>query len=232
MNNLKRTALLAAMLLIAFSQGFAQKETNDFSREIVLGANTGGGNFTPRILYKKVKDRRVSRTSLQFNTSLSNLNLPLRDSCHTENRQIYRQFNISLGFGFEKRKPLDDKFDFYHGVEFRPGYAQSSTNQVERQEACASFSEYSENAKTTHTISLGAYVFIGLRYELLPRLSFAVEAGPQIGGELILNKDKFYQKTQTPNAPELESSTSTNSLNTKLFASMFNRPFLSIAYHF
>jgi len=101
-------------------------------------------------------------------------------------------FGVGLNFGFEKRKPITDRFYFYYGLVLINSYTESNSNSTT---PSTSFLTYwnannvftvqsvvlnSSNAVNTWNISSGLGVVLGVAYKLNKSFSIEVELIPSI----------------------------------------------------
>lgn len=150
----------ALILLILVSDFLNAQEAQIKKREIGLNF-TGLNSFGIR--YKSGNEKTLLRlTVLSLSDSKSS-------SKPDANSKIQGSFNFSLAVGFEKTKAIDDKIDFYSGMDLLFIYYRDSYEE-----------KGLKYKRDSWTMLPGLGLVLGLSYKISEKTALSVEAVPAV----------------------------------------------------
>jgi len=148
-------------MLLTFSGIMTAQESQVKIREVGVRFNNLD-NFG--IIYKKGSEKSLFRLTLLSLNSMSN-NSKKESEKYSRNRSI----GLGMNLGFENRKPVTEKLDFYSGLDFISSFSYNSMELIQT---------LTEN--TTWNISSGVGFIIGLRYNINNDLAISAEVVPSV----------------------------------------------------
>ena len=225
--------MLATLMLIVFSQGWAQDQKPDFRRGISLGTNPGNSPFLPLIIYKRAGQNSIFRSSLHFSRLNTHQIVPIPyNHVYTKlHEQALLTWEVGPGIGLEKRKSIGKIVEIYYGAELRLSIAKSKIEDLKEGLECGGMyvDESYQVFQTTGTAYL--YPFAGIRLMPLPRLSISLEAGARLGGSRTWNKSISKTTTKQPTLISQNILEGFNAQNSYFF-NILKTPFISVGYLF
>jgi hypothetical protein len=87
--------------------------------------------------------------------------------------------DVGIGFGIEKHVKINDKFSFYHGLNFGLGYSQTLSNTMRITNNNIVVFDDSYNINRSYSAYMGYR--LGIRYEVNKRVFIGAEINPKIG---------------------------------------------------
>jgi hypothetical protein len=194
-----KTSLLALVFLlgvVAVALGQQKSEPQSSYNKNDFGFNAyyiiqqvyASQSQTPfSIMYKKYTDTgKALRLGFSGSFNLNDTDLKQGSINTSYNEGSFIQFDLTIGK--EKLNDLGGKWVWYHGGDLLPGFQFSNSENYTNDQKI--------NASTITTYRFGIRPFLGLRFNVNPRLYISAEASAQLTYSRSKNANKNYNPEQ------------------------------------
>jgi hypothetical protein len=193
-----KTSLLALTfsLGVAVALGQQKNESQSSDNKNDLGFNAyfiiqniyGSLSQSPfSVMYKKYNTSEKA-LRLGFSGSFNSYNTDLKPGSVNPNYSDGASFQFDLTIGKEKQNGLGGKWVWYHGGDLLPGFQYSNSDNYNNNQKTSS--------ATTTSYRFGIRPFLGLRFNVNPRLYISAEASAQLTYSLSKASNKNYSPEQ------------------------------------
>jgi hypothetical protein len=184
-----KSKVITLSLLLLTITGFGQDTaTNKKIKEFYLGA----GTFSPLAFHLKYKKQIGKRTFFKVGLidlyGSTNLGQPHSSTPHITNRN----FSAGLETGIEFRKPLSNRFTFFHGPSIR--YIYSGRYTTTHDPTIPNNHQKSENSNH----AFGIPYALGLLFNITNNLLVAAEINPGLFGSVDYSKSAGRSTSSSP----------------------------------